>query len=247
MTTIKDMIQAMDQIEGDAKTPELINEASVTVSANAETADEVGNLMRVLALGGVVHNDGSTEELPHMHDEPEASDCGCGESPCGCDSAPRLQGGDIDTDMMRRQLIAMDGGDVEEDYANEPDEEHHSMSDLIKSGDDIHKSKKMHKPAAGGDNPMTAEQTSIKEALKLALEAKKKKPDEDGDGVPDWADKKPGEDDNEDEETKESTNNDKEIEEALQKLSDEMALEGRGRGKNKKLMAGRGRGRGKKK
>lgn len=238
MTTIKDMIQAMDQIEGATKTPELINEASVTISANAETADEVGNLMRVLALGGVVHNDGSTEALPHM--EPEASDCGCGESPCGCGTAPRLQGGDIDTDMMRRQLVAMDGGDVEEDYANEPDEEHHSMSDLIKSGDDIHKSKKMHKPAAGGDNPMTVEQSSIKEALKLALEAKKKKPDADGDGVPDWADQEPGEDDN-------ASDQDKEIEEALQKLSDEMALEGRGRGKDTKLMAGRGRGRGKKK
>lgn len=30
-------------------------------------------------------------------------------------------------------------------------------------------------------------------------EQKNKKPDEDGDGVPDWADKKPGENDNEDE------------------------------------------------
>ena len=29
-------------------------------------------------------------------------------------------------------------------------------------------------------------------------ESKKKKPDADGDGVPDWADKKPGKDDNED-------------------------------------------------
>ena len=34
--------------------------------------------------------------------------------------------------------------------------------------------------------------------LKSIPEAKKKKPDADGDGVPDWADKKPGKDDNED-------------------------------------------------
>ena len=34
-------------------------------------------------------------------------------------------------------------------------------------------------------------------------EAEKKKPDADGDGVPDWADKKPGKDDHEDEEDKE--------------------------------------------
>jgi hypothetical protein len=32
----------------------------------------------------------------------------------------------------------------------------------------------------------------------MVAEAKKKKPDDDGDGVPNWADKKPGEDDNED-------------------------------------------------
>jgi len=43
-------------------------------------------------------------------------------------------------------------------------------------------------------------------------EAKDKKPDEDGDGVPDWADKKPGKDDNkEKEEVKENKRNIKEI------------------------------------
>ena len=37
-----------------------------------------------------------------------------------------------------------------------------------------------------------------------SLEEGEKKPDEDGDGVPDWADKKPGKDDNEDKEKNES-------------------------------------------
>jgi hypothetical protein len=37
---------------------------------------------------------------------------------------------------------------------------------------------------------------TIKAELMKAL-AEKKKPDADGDGVPDWADKKPGKDDNE--------------------------------------------------
>ena len=239
MTTIKDMIQAMDQIEGATKTPELINEASVTVSANAESAAEVGDLMRVLALGGVVNNDGSTQDLPHMH--PDAADhdevgsaSACGGAP---EQGPTLQGGDIDTDMMKRQLMAMDAAEeATEDYANEPDEEHHSMSDIIASGDDIHKSKKMHKPAAGGDNPMSVEETDIKEALLAAL-AEKKKPDADGDGVPDWADKKPGADDNaedEEEDVKESLWND--LVEALEGVQ-----EGRGRGKKKT------KGRGKKK
>jgi hypothetical protein len=39
-----------------------------------------------------------------------------------------------------------------------------------------------------------------------------KKPDEDGDGVPDWADKKPGRDDNEDDEDEEDEDEDEEEE-----------------------------------
>lgn len=60
-----------------------------------------------------------------------------------------------------------------------------------------------------GDNPMGWEdmEESYKsfKAQKLS-ESKKKKPDADGDGVPDWADKKPGKDDNAEdkEEVKES-------------------------------------------
>jgi len=54
-----------------------------------------------------------------------------------------------------------------------------------------------------GDNPMGWEdmEESYKsfKATKIS-ESSKKKPDADGDGVPDWADKKPGKDDNEDKE-----------------------------------------------
>ena len=153
MTNIKDMIQAMDQIENNAKTPAIINEASVTVSANAESAAEVGELMRVLTLGGAIHNDGSAEEIPHphAHSEPE--------------QGPTLRGGDIDTDMMKRQLMSMDAGEEEatEEYANEPDETHHSLSDLLASGDDIHKKKKSYAPTNGADNPMSEEEVSVKQ------------------------------------------------------------------------------------
>lgn len=198
MTTIKDMIQKMDQIEGSVKQTSVITEASLSINANAETAAEIGELMRVMQLGGVVHNDGSTSELPHM--EPEASDCGCGQSPCGCGSddeevlalpAPEHD----DREMMKRRMVALDNidSDVDEDYANEPEEEYHSTDDLLASGDDLHKSKKMYAKAADGDNAMAVE--TIKSALMAALN-EKKKPDADGDGVPDWADKKPGEDDN---------------------------------------------------
>jgi len=60
-------------------------------------------------------------------------------------------------------------------------------------GDDLHKKKKAFAKAQDGDNAMAVE--SIKAQLMKAL-AEKKKPDADGDGVPDWADKKPGKDDN---------------------------------------------------
>lgn len=41
-----------------------------------------------------------------------------------------------------------------------------------------------------------ADESLVKSIVKKVVEAKKKKPDADGDGVPDWADKKPGKDDN---------------------------------------------------
>ena len=83
---------------------------------------------------------------------------------------------------------------MNEDYANEPEEEYMGTDAVLPSGDDLHKSKKSYPATAGGDNPMNVE--SIKDRLWAALN-EKKKPDADGDGVPDWADKKPGKDDNE--------------------------------------------------
>lgn len=187
---MKDLIASMDQIEGSAKSTSTITEASLNISANAETAAEVGELLRVMQLGGVVHNDGSTSELPHMgHAEPDGDEVEVvGPMPCkacGGDHGPAGPCGG-DRDMMKRQLLAMDGmeSDVEEDYANEPEEEYHSMDDQMASGDDIHKRKAQFAKAQDGDNPMAVE--SIRKALELALEAKKaSKPDYidiDGDG-----------------------------------------------------------------
>ena len=200
---MKDMIQKMDQIEGSAKSTSTITEASLNISANAESASEVGELLRVLSLGGVEQH----IDMPMAHDamhtdvDSHDSDCGCGQ--CGGAEEPKALPAPDDREMMKRQLLAMDSMDdeVEEDYENEPEEEYHSMSDQLASGDDLHKRKQQFAKAQDGDNPMAVE--SIKQALELALEAKKesnKKPDADGDGVPDWADKKPGKDDNADDE-----------------------------------------------
>ena len=74
--------------------------------------------------------------------------------------------------------------DTDEGYANEPDEEFGDIEDVTASGDDLHKSKKGYKAAAGGDNPMAME--DIKSALYAAL-AEKKKPDTNKNGIPDYA------------------------------------------------------------
>ena len=88
--------------------------------------------------------------------------------------------------------------DVDE-WANSPEgvegepehKDHHYMTKDLSGG--INRSKKQFKAAQPGDNAMAME--GIKEHLYNLL-AEKKKPDADGDGVPDWADKKPGKDDN---------------------------------------------------
>ena len=192
MTTIKDMIQQMDQIEGTVKQKSVIAEASLSINANAETAAEVAELMRVMQLGGVEQH----VDMPMAHDAEIEMQGPMPCQACGGDHGPQGPCGG-DREMMKRQLLAMDG-EVEEDWDNEPEEEYHSADDMTASGDDLHKRKKQYAATQDGDNPMAVE--SIKQALTLALEAKKesnKKPDADGDGVPDWADKKPGEDDNE--------------------------------------------------
>ena len=56
------------------------------------------------------------------------------------------------------------GEETEEDYANAPDEQYSDVSDVIKGGTDLNKSKKSHAPVAGGDNPM-ALASKIKEEL----------------------------------------------------------------------------------
>ena len=186
MTTIKDMIQHMDRIEGNTKSTSIITEASLSINANAETAAEIGELMRVMQLGGMVHNDGTTSELPHM--EPDGDEM---PTPCGGEPevlalpAPEHD----DREMMKRRMMSLDSiesGDVEEDYANEPEEEYHSTDDLLASGDDLHKTKKSYAPTNGADNPMAEEIKSIAEQLLAALAEKKgDKPDFadiDGDG-----------------------------------------------------------------
>jgi len=73
--------------------------------------------------------------------------------------------------------LAMDNAEMEEEgLANEPDEQYSDTEYMTKDlSGGINRQKKMHKPAAKGDNPMAVE--SIKERLWAALNEKKAKPD----------------------------------------------------------------------
>jgi hypothetical protein len=81
-----------------------------------------------------------------------------------------------------------------EGYDNEPEEEYKDDKYMTRDlAGGINKAKKSYAAAQPGDNAIAVE--SIKDRLLAALNEKKAKPDADGDGVPDWADKKPGKDD----------------------------------------------------
>ena len=120
------------------------------------------------------------------------------------------------------------------DYANEPDEQYSDLSAVIPDGDDLHKKKKTHPATAGGDNPMAIE--NIKAALYAAL-TEKKKPDANGNGIPDYAEDGKGKNDT----AKGKKPKKGQVPPQFQKgKKDTKTAEGRG--KKTKLTAGRGRG-----
>lgn len=70
-----------------------------------------------------------------------------------------------DSGMAQIRDLISKADKPEEAYANEPDEEYADMSASIPSGDDLHKQKSMHRPAAGGDNPMAVREETIRQQL----------------------------------------------------------------------------------
>jgi len=76
--------------------------------------------------------------------------------------APKVVGGIAGASMV--DDAENDDARVEGDYANSPDEEYSPASDVIKSGNDLNKSKKSYPKVAGGDNPR-ALADKIKEEL----------------------------------------------------------------------------------
>jgi hypothetical protein len=192
---MKKLIESMDHIEecGMSEMPAMSapapmdqgNPVTMNVSLNASGKEHVADLLDMMKNAGLQQAEPvSAKMLSPRMDMERLRDV--------------VDGPADGLDDREMQLPAPEMGeeevDADEGYENEPDEEYGDIEDVIASGDDLHKSKKGYKAAAGGDNPMSFEE-EIKSRLMAAL-SEKKKPDADGDGVPDWADKKPGKDDN---------------------------------------------------
>lgn len=158
-----------------------LNEASIAINGAAE---EIAELMRMMQLAGA----SSAKPVDAtMINQPDDHMSGCGCSSCASKKMgpeePSM--GDMLRMMSSEELTyeQMDDGDFG-DATTEPDETYiNDVSAIIPSGDDLHKEKGSYPATAGGDNPM-----KIKETLWKALnEKKKKKPDANKNGIPDYA------------------------------------------------------------
>ena len=138
------------------------NPVTVNVNMNASGKDNVADLLKMMQHAGL----GDAEPVSAKTLAPRLD-------------MERLRG-IVDGPEMDEPAMKLPApeSDMEEDegYANAPDEEYGDIEDVTASGDDLHKSKKGYKAAAGGDNPMSFED-EIKERLMAALDEKKAKPD----------------------------------------------------------------------
>ena len=176
----------MDAIEGPAGMPPMGapemdkgNPVTMNVSMNASGKEHVEDLIDMMKNAGMDAKEVSPDHMPMRMDMERLRDL-------------VDEPGDEDPN---EELEPVDEIDTEEGYDNEPDARYGDTHDAIPDGNDLNRKKKAYAATQDGDNAMAVE--AIKATLMAALQ-EKKKPDADGDGVPDWADKKPGKDDNSD-------------------------------------------------
>lgn len=145
----------------------MLNEANMNISVNGDSAAEVAELLRIMQLAGAT----GAKELD-IHDiNPKPMPTPCGAKKIG---PPEPGMGDMIRMMSSEEMATeeVDDGGFE-DATTEPDEytaaNAGDVSDVIPSGNDLHKEKGSYPATAGGDNPM-----NIKEQLIKALAEKKK-------------------------------------------------------------------------
>lgn len=127
---------------------------NVTVSAEGEQAEM---LMQLLALAGMQGGSRGSDE----GNEGELDEVSRGEYIKQQDAKAEKSG----QDKFGAFGQEFDTDEVEENYANEPEEEYGTVDQITSQGDDMNRQKKQFKKEYPGDNPMTSESA-------LALEAK---------------------------------------------------------------------------
>jgi hypothetical protein len=137
---MKKLLESIDTIDSQKK--ELKEMASMNISMNADSADEVGRLLDIVkgAAGAEHAHSVGPDDMPPM---------------------PLKGANDMRTDMENFSSIVNRAESEEEaleDYANEPDEEYADTQTMTKDlSGGLNREKKAYKKAADGDNPMALE------------------------------------------------------------------------------------------
>ena len=161
------MIAKMDAIEAPSKKQELKESASMNISMTGDDAGQVAQMMDIMRNAGMNPDKTSDKPLaPRMDMEKHIKAMG------PMDDDPKIPGKDDvpgDMDLNAGPSCGMEDAEsdetaVEGDYANSPEEDYAPYTDVIKSGNDLNRSKKSYPKVAGGDNPMALED-EIKEQL----------------------------------------------------------------------------------
>lgn len=134
---------------------------SVSVSADGEAADQLMQMLKLAGIGGGdkmgdVDGDGDHDMADH---------------------AAELTGGKADVKVVSVPLAHAEGGfkfggdkDVDEAYANEPDEQVQGVDAQLRQGTDLNKEKQMVKHSyKQGDNPMAMSESEELAALEAQL------------------------------------------------------------------------------
>ncbi len=135
---------------------------SVSVTADGEAADQ---LMQMLKLAGMGGGSSSMGDVDGDGDHDMA------------DHASELTGGKADVKVVSVPLAHAEGGfkfggdkEVDETYANEPDEQVQGIDAQLRQGTDLHKEKNMVKHSyRQGDNPMAMSESEELAALEAQL------------------------------------------------------------------------------
>ena len=207
---MKDLLAKLAELDKDIKT---INEttnplgetASMNISMTGDNADEVAQLVNIMRTGNTPDAKAvSPMDMPPSDHMPMDKALSIVKMPMDgpMDMDGPMHGMDGPPDSPMDDMPRMDPKDDEADEdmsggfsssTTEPDEQYFDTQTMTRDlAGGINREKGQHAPAADGDNPIAVEDDldaqieSIKNELYAAL-AEKKKPDENGNGIPDYA------------------------------------------------------------